>query len=304
MTGAIRATEELEDLRRQIARLERGVRSSSGVSGLSPSADRDGVPLGYAGIDARFQGGGAPFGVHEVSALAGAEASPALGFSLMMMARTLARAPAGMGLIIQPSAAAAENGALYGPGLAALGLPPGRLALVRVRSADQVLRVADEALRCGAVAAIVAEIWDERPVDLSLTRRFNMSAQEHDVMTFLVTRQPSGTSAAMTRWIVGAAASEGEITRARQRGLRRPRLGRPALQLALTRNRRGSASGWPLGEWQVEWDGEQCCFKAPDRRADAGRPEWRGGGVAGSPGAAVPAPVAGPAGDRPDKAVA
>ncbi len=295
MTGAAVATEEFERLRRQITRMERGVVAGGGARGLAAVGDvsSGGVSFGHPQVDARFQDGVLPFGVHEVAAQSGAEASPALGFCLMITARTLAQNPRGMGLIIQPSGPAGENGDLYGPGLAALGLPLSRLALVRVRTPAEALRVMDEALRCGAAATVVAEVWDDSQVDLSLTKRFNISSQAQGLMAFLVTREQSGTSAALSRWVVGAATSEGEVESARRRGIRRPRLGRPALDLTLTRNRRGAPGGWPLGQWKVEWDGDGCCFHAP------------GCGAAHlGPAETLPASLAGPAFDRPDTAVA
>jgi protein ImuA len=258
--SAVTVRTDLEDLKRQITRLERG-----GVVGAPAVVAARGVALGHPSIDAKFQGGVLPFGVHEAAAMSGTEAAPAMGFALMLMARTLSLRPGGLGLIIQVRAAAGEHGALYGPGLAALGLDPARLALVRTRNADEALKVVDEALRCGAAAAITAEVWDEEKLDLSMTRRFNLSAQAHDVMAFLVTREQVGTSSALTRWSVGAGLSQGQMERARRRGLRRALIGRPALHLALTRNRRGADGGWPLGEWDVEWDGEQRIFSQPER---------------------------------------
>ncbi len=296
MLSADAAAQDWERLKRKVVQMERGEALSieKGLvvePGPAGAVCPRGVALGHALIDARFQGGVLPFGVHEAAALSmeadggAARLAPtqAVGFSLMIMARVLAARPEGRGLIVQPAGPEGENGALYGPGLAALGLSPDRVALVRVRNGAEALRVVDEALRSGAAAAVAAEIWADERLDLSLTRRFNMSAQLHDVMAVLVTRQQSGTSAAMTRWTVGAATSSAEIARARRRGLRRPCLGRPALDLALTRNRRGAEGGWPLGQWTVEWDGETRLFRAPE---------------------ALSAPVAGAAFHRPDAAVA
>ena len=294
MTGARPATEDLERLRRQIARMDRGnISGSRAADGADASVVQGGISLGCPQVDARFQGGVLPFGVHEVATQSGADASPALGFCLMMAARTLAENPRGMGLIIQPAGPAGENGSLYGPGLTALGLPLSRLALVRVRTSADALRVVDEALRCGAAAVVIAEIWEDLRVDLSLTRRFNKYAQDNDLMTFLVMKKQSETSAALTRWVVGAATSDAEIENARRRGSRRPKLGLPALNLVLTRNRRGAPGGCPLGQWKVEWDGDGCCFYSPGQRASA------------SPTSeAIPASVAGQAFDRPNAAVA
>ena len=277
MTGADPRVEAVDDLRRQIARLER-----ASPLGAKAVTERRGVALGHPEIEARFEGGRLPFGVHEAAARSAAEAPQAFGFGLMLMATVLKQDPRGVGLIIQTAMTAGESGAVYGPGLSALGLEPARVALVRVRNEIDAFRVIDDALRSGALTALVAELWSGEGVDLSLTRRFNLSAEAHGVLAVLAMREPAPQSAVLTRWRVGAAVSSAEIVRGVQRG-RRPRLGRPALQLALTRNRRGAARGPRLGEWCVEWDGESCSFRAPE---------------------ALSAPVAGQVAYRPDAAVA
>ena len=281
MTGADPKVEAVDDLRRQIARLER-----ASPLGAKAGTERRGVRLGYPQIEARFEGGRLPFGVHEAAARSAAEAPQALGFGLMLMATVLRQDPRGVGLIIQTAMTAGESGVIYGPGLSALGLEPARVALVRVRNEVDAFRVIDDALRSGALTALVAELWSGEGVDLSLTRRFNLSAEAHGVLAVLAMREPAPQSAVLTRWQVGAAVSSAEIARAAGQGAqrgRRPRLGRPALQLSLTRNRRGAARGPRLGEWCVEWDGETCSFRASE---------------------ALSAPVAGQVADRSDAAVA
>ena len=269
--------EAVEDLRRRIARLER----APPLEGKAVSEGR-GARLGHPEIAARFEGGRLPFGVHEAAARSAADAPQAFAFGLMLMATVLRQDPRGVGLIIQTAMTAGESGTVYGPGLSALGLEPARVALVRVRNEVDAFRVIDDALRSGALTALVAELWSGEGVDLSLTRRFNQSAEAHGVLAVLAMREPAPQSAVLTRWRVGAAVSAAEIARGVQRG-RRPRLGRPALHLSLTRNRRGAARGPRLGEWCVEWDGETSSFRAPE---------------------ALSAPVAGQVADRPDAAVA
>jgi protein ImuA len=233
-----------------------------------------------------------------------------MGFALMLTALTLRRQPGACGLIIQSAAAEREGGGLYAPGLAALGLDPARLAVVRVRRVAEALQVMDEALRSGAVASAILEVERGDQLSLSASQRFNFWAQHNDCMGFLVALQPSGNSAAMTRWEVATARSEASVNWARRRGLRRPRLGPPGLELGLRRNRQGvtggmtaaglgvggasaeepgirelsgRGSGRGSGRWIVEWDGDACCFRTSE---------------------ALPASVAGASGHRPAAAVA
>ena len=49
--------------------------------------------------------------------------------------------------MVQEPGALSEGGGLYGPGLWALGLDPGRLVLVSARKGGEALRIADEAVR-------------------------------------------------------------------------------------------------------------------------------------------------------------
>ena len=289
MNNADGARDRLVQLRRTVAELERtrATADPARPAGSGWRADAGpataGISFGLAQIDARFQGGVLPFGLHEATPAGGVASAPALGFALMLMARTLAGGRNRRGLIVQSAGAEREGGGLYGPGLAALGLDPARLVLVRVARSAEALQVMDEALRSGAAAAVIAEIERSDQISLAVTQRLNFWAQGNDSMGFLVALQPSGNSAAMTRWQVAAAPSEGAVAWARRRGLRRPLLGPTGLELVLGRNRRCAPVAESPGRWIVEWDSEECGFRTPE---------------------AVPASVAGTAGHRPDAAVA
>jgi len=195
----------------------------------------------------------------------------AFAFSLMLLARALDAHPRARGLVVQAGEAAREAGLAYAPGLQALGLDPDRLGFAWVRTGAEALRVVDEALRSGAVAGVAADLHHEPRLDLSVTRRFNLSGRAAKSAAFLAVRDLLATSAALTRWRAEPAPS---------RGLRRSPirlLGRPAMQLSLLRNRLG-----PTGEWTLEWDSDDRVFHHP-----------------ASP---LSAPVAVPPVDRPDPA--
>ncbi len=200
------------------------------------------VGLGCEAVDAAFSTGGLAAGAHQA---AGRGAAP-LGFGLAAMARALARRPGARGLVVQSRPALLEDGRLYAPGLHAFGLDPDRLAVAETRDEGEALRVVDEALRSGAVAAVLANLGAAQRLDLTVTRRFNLSARGGGGLALLVTRDLEATSAALTRWRVEAAPSR----------TRRRRLGRPAFQLSLLRNRMG-----PVGEWSLEWDRDEQRFR-------------------------------------------
>jgi protein ImuA len=182
------------------------------------------------------------------------------------MARAMAAAPQGRVLLVQCQETGSEGGRLYAPGLHALGLDPDRIGLAEVRSAADALRVVDEALRSGAVAAVLADLAQAPRLDLSVPRRFNLSARRTGALALMLTRDLDATSAALTRWRVEPRPSRG----------RRRRLGRPTFGLCLARNRLG-----PTGEWTLEWDSDDRLFR---------------------PAPPLSAPVARPAVDRPDPA--
>ncbi len=219
------------------------------------------VSLGCEAIDA-ICGGGLGAGVHQAAGQGGAP----LGFGLAVMARALAASPRGRVLLVQAQEAACEGGRVYAPGLHALGLDPDRIGMAEVRTVADALRVVDETLRSGAAAAVLADLGHAPRLDLSVTRRFNLSARRSGALALMLTRDLDATSAALTRWRVEPRVSRG----------RRRRLGRPAFGLALLRNRLG-----PTGEWTLEWDSDDRLFR---------------------PAAPLSAPVARPAADRPDPA--
>jgi protein ImuA len=219
--------------------------------------------FGGEGPASVFPDGALAAGVHQVAAANPGDEASALAFAAALAVRALKARADARALLVQSAEAGRESGWAYGAGLQALGLAPDRLAVVGVKSGTEALRVVDEALKSGAVAAVLADLWEEPRLDLSVTRRFNLACERTDALALLVTRSLSGTSAALTRWSVAASPS---VSRKR-------RLERPCFHLQLLRNRLG-----PTGQWTVEWDRDECLFRAP---------------------AALPAPVARPAGDRP-----
>jgi protein ImuA len=200
-------------------------------------------------LDLRFGAPGLPVAAsHEIAAAGPGEASAACGFALALLSRLLAMRPKDHALCIQDAAASREHGAAYGPGLHAYGVDPDRLIFVAVPNATEALRVTDEALRSGALSAVLTEFWDDKgKLDLATTKRFNLAAERTGTGCFLLTRNLAGTSAAVTRWRVGSG---------RSRPPAPSLIGAPVFHLELTRNRFG-----PTGQWTVEWDCHDHLFR-------------------------------------------
>jgi len=105
-------------------------------------------------------GGLACAALHELSA-APVHLGAAAGFALALAAR--APDKAGQTLWIATDFGSQETGALYGPGLDLLGLDTARLLVARIARPVDALFAMEEALKCRALATVIAEIdWCRR----------------------------------------------------------------------------------------------------------------------------------------------
>lgn len=245
----------LSDLRAQIADLEgRGETLASATTDRTP-AGRFGLEL----LDQLFPPGGRPqAAVHDLACEGHRDAGALSGFAALLLARIGAERPL---VWIADATTAAEIGGLYGPGLAALGLAPGRLLLVTPRNPADALWAAEEALSVKGLAAVVAEIGGApHALDLTATRRLALRAERAGTPVFLL--RPAGPdlpSAARVRLKVAPCPSGPD-----PHGL--PVLGRPGFSLLLTRNR-----GGPTGTVDVEASPHDHRFHSRSPWARSGR---------------------------------
>jgi protein ImuA len=207
----------LDELRQRVQRM------NAGGHGL--------LPLAVPAIDAALGGGLTRGGVHEIAA---PDEGAATGFAALLASRLCAsdRRP-----VLWIAAASGPYGPeLFAPGMAALGLDPARLLLVTTsRTADRLWAM-EEALRCRALAGVVAEIDAVAPTAL---RRLQLAAEGSGVPGLLLRAGSAAAErggAAVTRWHV-ASAPAGAAS--------------PRWRLALLRSRSGRT-----GQWLVEWSHE------------------------------------------------
>ena len=99
-----------------------------------------------------------------------------MGFALALAARFMAERGRAA-IVMAEDFALAETGALYGPGLAAFGLDLSRLVFVRAPDAPALFQAMEDALKSGAPAAVVAEVWSLKAYDLAASRRLSLAAR-------------------------------------------------------------------------------------------------------------------------------
>lgn len=182
------------------------------------------LALDCEAVDTVLAGGGLGLGaLHEVSGEA------AGGFAAALLGRH-------NGPILW-CAAGTRGRALYPPGLMRFGLDPDRLVLARAGSKRDALWVAEEAMKSGALGAVVLEA--DFTVPLGSSRRLQLSVEASRCLGLLLyagdEARIAGASAARTRWRVSPRPAPSQA-----RG--------PCWCLELTRNKGGST-----GRWEVCW---------------------------------------------------
>jgi len=245
------------DLRRVIAKIE----AQAGHS--ERAAWR--VTLARA-LDSALGGGLADDALHEIAPAEPADAAAAMAFALALAGRFLKRRPSA-GLVIGESFAAHEAGALYGPGLVAHGLPLSRLVFVSAPDANAAFWAMEEALKCGAPAVIVGEIWNLKGYSLAASRRLLLAARKGRTPALLVLAGAHGqaarlSTAAETRFEIAAAPSA-KIPAAGDKDLPGPFACSARLVKArLTMPRDGPAEAYDATRIvRLEWRSEDMTFK-------------------------------------------
>jgi protein ImuA len=216
---------------------------------LAPRLGEEGRSVGLsAPIDTALGGGLFCGALHELAPTAPMHLAAASGFAVAVAA--LASRARGQVLWVATDFAAGEGGGPYGPGLDLFGMAAARLLMLRVPRAVDVLWAMEEALRCRALAGVVAELTGEgAEADLTVTRRLVLAAREGGGLGLLLRqRSTAAPSAAATRWEIAASPSRPDAYGG---------LGRARFDLSLRKNRRG-----PSGRWLIEWDHHERAFHA------------------------------------------
>ena len=214
-------------LRERVRRIERPAAAVHGV-----------LPFSVAAIDRTLPGGGLARGaVHELVGMGGDEEDGALAaaFAAGILGRLKTD---GIVLWCLP------RPDLYGPGLAALGLDPARLVLVRARRDADILWAMEEGLRATGVAAVVGEVGTFPAV---ASRRLQLAAERSGVTAFVLRRWRDGSEAARERSLPNAAATRWRISALSSIPVRgEPGVGHPRWRVELLRCRGGKPACWEM----------------------------------------------------------
>jgi protein ImuA len=129
---------------------------------------------------------------------------------------------------------------LFPPALRGFGIRPEGIIFVDLKKEKEVCWAMEEALKCGALSAVVGELKDLSFTD---SRRFQLAIESSGVPCFLLRRNAAaGATTAVTRWKVRSLHSAAED------GL--PGVGHPRWRVQLLRARNGRP-----GSWDIEWSG-------------------------------------------------
>jgi protein ImuA len=193
-----------------MARLRRAIAEIEAEAGQPSERPARRLPFARA-FDSALGGGLADDALHEIAPARPQDGAAAMGFALALAARFINHRPASA-LIIGEGFAAEESGALYGPGLVAHGLTLSRLVFVRAPDAALALWAMEEALKCGAPAVVVGEIWSLKGYSLVASRRLLLAARKGRTPALLILASAYGqaerlSSAAETRFEIAAAPS-------------------------------------------------------------------------------------------------
>ncbi len=242
------------------------------------------LPFGVAAIDRALPGGGLARGaLHEILGVGGDEEDGALAaaFAAQILGH-LTRPPTSPSLSLTrpgPSLSPLKGGEgrgevgvvlwclprpdLYGPGLAAHGLDPGRVVLVRASRDAEILWAMEEGLRAPGIVAVVGEIGS---LPIVASRRLQLAAERSGITAFLLRRWREGGQAARERALPNAAVTRWRIATLPSRPVRdEPGVGRPWWRVELLRCRGGEPACWEMPAWEMPaWEMPAWGMEVPD----------------------------------------
>jgi len=208
--------------------LKERILSMEGFSSGSVSRQLD---FGLGPMNAAFPGGVFPVGaIHEFVSPTEAHAAAANGFLSGLLGTLMGQT----GICLWISV----GRKLFPPALTFFGVEPHRVIFIDVKLRKDGLWVMEQALKCSALAAVVAEL---REVSFAESRRLQLAVESSRVTGFLHRQLPRSKSAlaCVSRWQISPLPGYSD-------GF--PGVGFPRVQVDLEKIRNGRP-----GSWQFEW---------------------------------------------------
>jgi protein ImuA len=144
---------------------------------------------------------------------------------------------------------------LFPPALKSFGVAPDRFIFIDVQKEKDVLWAMNEALKCGALSAVVGEV---REMDFTTSRRLQLSVEESKVTGFILRNnyRKLNTTACVSRWKITPLPSVSIAPLPDSDSYRDwggsvdnlPGIGFPKWKVELLRMRNGKG-----GAWDVQW---------------------------------------------------
>ena len=191
--------------------------------------------LGLSSLTGAFPGGSFPLGaVHEFLSPAAEGAASTAGFISGLLSTLMGD----NGTALWISAART----IFPPALRLFGIQPDRVVFVDLKKEKDVLWVMDEALKCGALSAVVGEMKD---INFTESRRLQLAVEQSKSTGFILRNSARlNTTACLSRWRITPLASEliDDL----------PGVGFPQWRVELLRMRNGRS-----GVWDLKWINER-----------------------------------------------
>jgi len=215
----VKRAEIIAELQKDILRLE----------GFKPFK-RTAVDVGLGPIKEAFPSGAFPLGaVHEFLSGQPEDAAATCGFIAGLLGPLMGSC--GNTLWISSSRT------LFPPALKTFGIQPDRLIFIDLQNEKDVLWAMEEALKCGALTAVVGEM---KEISFNASRRLQLAVEESHVTGFILRHHPRkvNTTACVSRWKITTLPSEvmDEM----------PGVGFPQWRVALLRMKNGRTGLWDL----------------------------------------------------------
>lgn len=204
------------------------------MEGFTSGMDGQRLDFGLGAINSAFPGGTFPTGsVHEFVSPTEACAAASNGFMSGLLHVLMRKG--GICLWI------GKGRRLFPPALKFFGIEPHRIIFIDVRRDKDALWVMEQALKCKALAAVVAELKD---ISFAESRRLQLAVENSRVTGFVHRCRPGTMSslACVSRWRINPLPSQPEG--------RLPGVGFPRWEVELEKIRNGRP-----GIWQLEWRG-------------------------------------------------